>query len=691
MDQITSTANMEDEALPSVLNSFLNYLGRGGNLQYFVDFRDTGQQYKFFKVGETIEIPQWKTVYFSVNPVYKKPENGKATIQDVMAINTLFADMDGKDFSGGHYNSKEWSLQPEDIRDAANVKALAHIESFTPPPSIIVFSGGGYQPYWLLKEPEILTDENRGRLANLEARWVDHVGGDKGAKDLCRVLRVPGSYNNKYDPPKQTQFIKYDLSITYTVDELERYLPEQVIKTNGNNNKTYQTSTLDTMFTIVNAMRYLSSERVDNYHNWIEVGQILKQEIGEAGFPIWKTWSETSNNYHNGDCESKWVGFGQRDHPRGELKLGTLIYYAEEDAKNGKAPVGAGALPNVDIVDATSGSIVREYNTSHDGSSWADLDKILGPIEWDWKNWIAKGFLSMLVGKLGVGKSVLELRICACYLLGWEFPDGTPFTGETGKVVWLEGEAGQAMNLSRAKAWGLPIEKIISPLNDPMMGFMLANDAHKKALEKSIYQPDTKFIVIDSLSGVDPRAEKSVEDSNNVKWLADLCKDSGKPIQLSHHIRKRGIFDVEDIITLDRIRGISSILQYCRTIWAIDIPNQLDKDNKRISSLKNNLGKLPEPLGLYIDDIGVIHFGDAPYIKHNETVTEKAIDLLKSLLTKGPVPSKKVEQEFIDAGISFATMNRAKEKLGVVSVREKEGWKWSLPVYSNIPYWEDSK
>jgi len=205
------------------------------------------------------------------------------------------------------------------------------------------------------------------------------------------------------------------------------------------------------------------------------------------------------------------------------------------------------------------------------------------------------------------------------------------------------------------------------------------------------YQEDLRVLdrFYDGLKTRDDRIR--VLERENAELKAKLQALHHRQESSSHHIRKRGIFDVEDIITLDRIRGISSILQYCRTIWAIDIPNQLDKDNKRISSLKNNLGKLPEPLGLYIDDIGVIHFGDAPYIKHNETVTEKAIDLLKSLLTKGPVPSKKVEQEFIDAGISFATMNRAKEKLGVVSVREKEGWKWSLPVYSNIPYWEDSK
>ena len=90
-------------------------------------------------------------------------------------------------------------------------------------------------------------------------------------------------------------------------------------------------------------------------------------------------------------------------------------------------------------------------------STWADLDAVMGPIEWDWKNWLARGFLNISVGMTGEGKSYLALRICGSYLLGWDWPDGTPFTGKQGSVIWCEAEAAQAINLSRAKRMGLPL------------------------------------------------------------------------------------------------------------------------------------------------------------------------------------------------------------------------------------------
>ena len=88
--------------------------------------------------------------------------------------------------------------------------------------------------------------------------------------------------------------------------------------------------------------------------------------------------------------------------------------------------------------------------------NWSALDGTLKPIEWDWPLWLAKGVLTMLSAKSGIGKSLLVLRIAGCYLNGWPWPDGTPFTGERGSILWCEAEAAQALNLERAKAWGLP-------------------------------------------------------------------------------------------------------------------------------------------------------------------------------------------------------------------------------------------
>jgi len=74
----------------------------------------------------------------------------------------------------------------------------------------------------------------------------------------------------------------------------------------------------------------------------------------------------------------------------------------------------------------------------HHSTSWANLHESIGPVEYDWQGWLPKGLLTILVSKSGDGKSLLALRLCGCYLLGLDWPDGTEFVGETGSVLWVE-------------------------------------------------------------------------------------------------------------------------------------------------------------------------------------------------------------------------------------------------------------
>jgi len=311
-------------------------------------------------------------------------------------------------------------------------------------------------------------------------------------------------------------------------------------------------------------------------------------------------------------------------------------------------------------------------------STWADLDTVLGPIEWDWPGWLARGFLHILVGMTGEGKSRLALRVCGTYLNGCEWPDGLPYNGDAACVLWCEAEAGQAMNRDRAKAMGYPTERIYSPLGDPLGDFRLNEPAHLAKLAYMAMLPEVKLIVVDSLSGADPTAEKSTEDAKNVNWLAGLARDTQKPILLTHHLRKRGLFDTEGEVSLDRVRGISTILQYARVIWAIDTPNLQDKETKRLSVIKSNLAKKPEPIGFVIND--EITFTDAPEKPKVETLQDRGIDLLLTLLSKGAMPAKTIEEEFDGAGLSKRTLWEAKKALAIVSTKQpQKGWLWSLP------------
>jgi P4 family phage/plasmid primase-like protien len=188
----------------------LAHLHRGGRWAYW--WTNPGKRSTWWEVGDPAPIPQGDiNVYFGVHPTNKaKDTNHRATIGDVAAISCLFAEMDAKDFAGG------------------KAGALDHVLALDPPPSVVVDSGGGYHCYWLLTEPYALTTATKRKRAQaVQRRWVSLTGGDPGAKDLARVLRVPGTHNLKYGDRPEVAVILADCSRLYDLDDLEALLPEE--------------------------------------------------------------------------------------------------------------------------------------------------------------------------------------------------------------------------------------------------------------------------------------------------------------------------------------------------------------------------------------------------------------------------------------------------------------------------------
>ena len=120
----------------------------------------------------------------------------------------------------------------------------------------------------------------------------------------------------------------------------------------------------------------------------------------------------------------------------------------------------------------------RPLARSFIGSTWADLEPVLGPIAWARKPWLPVGFLTGLLADQEMGKSILLLRIAACFLRGDPWPDDTPFDSDTGQVLWCEAESSQGLNWDRALRWGLPLDDILSPLPDPLDDVLLDDPRH---------------------------------------------------------------------------------------------------------------------------------------------------------------------------------------------------------------------
>lgn len=106
-------------------------------------------------------------LYYQLNRPRPDLRNRKATKADIEIVRGLHADID--------------------MADAAT---LARIRAFAPRPTLIVFSGGGYQPLWLLQDPTTEFD----RVERLNRAIARVLGGDN-CHNVDRLLRLPGTIN----------------------------------------------------------------------------------------------------------------------------------------------------------------------------------------------------------------------------------------------------------------------------------------------------------------------------------------------------------------------------------------------------------------------------------------------------------------------------------------------------------------
>jgi len=79
--------------------------------------------------------------------------------------------------------------------------ARENLKSFPFKPTIIVKSGNGVHCYWLLSEPA--EKDDIGRIEDINRRNAVALGGDLAATDAARIMRVPGTLNHKYQPPRE--------------------------------------------------------------------------------------------------------------------------------------------------------------------------------------------------------------------------------------------------------------------------------------------------------------------------------------------------------------------------------------------------------------------------------------------------------------------------------------------------------
>jgi hypothetical protein len=89
--------------------------------------------------------------------------------------------------------------------DCDDPRAARRLAAFRPAPAIVVASGPtGRHAYWLLDEA--LTPD-QAEAAN--RRLAEVLGADPQSTDAARILRPPGTFNFKYDPPAKVTLDRF--------------------------------------------------------------------------------------------------------------------------------------------------------------------------------------------------------------------------------------------------------------------------------------------------------------------------------------------------------------------------------------------------------------------------------------------------------------------------------------------------
>jgi len=324
--------------------------------------------------------------------------------------------------------------------------------------------------------------------------------------------------------------------------------------------------------------------------------------------------------------------------------------------------------------------------------TFEDVADQLGEIAWLWPAWMPQGFLCLLAGRDGIGKSKVALSLAGSVIRKAPWPDSTPVQATNGcrpEVLYIDTEGSQAVNLARLRDMCIPLGSVYW-FKDPrypeerMQDIMLDDPLAFARYERVVRARKPTLVVFDAFRGLFSGDENSSRDTWFLKRIAALCRDTHVTGLLLQHVTKRRPDEPVGIINLDSIRGSTAIRQCCRSIMALDEPDP-ESAAVRFRVLKVNVGPKPPALGLEVGQ--TLFFSPrAPEPPHKETTVDRVKDLLLNLLAHGPVAQGTIREQVEAAGFSWGSARRAKDDLGIVAAPERlQGgkgigrWIWALP------------
>lgn len=112
-----------------------------------------------------------------------------------------------------------WALWAE----CDGIAAARAAVSYSPRPAIIIASGSGpnVHAYWPLRDPLSPRDAEHANL-----RLAHALGADRACYDATRILRPPGTWNHKRQPPSPVTAVRIETDVSFTAAQVVECAPE---------------------------------------------------------------------------------------------------------------------------------------------------------------------------------------------------------------------------------------------------------------------------------------------------------------------------------------------------------------------------------------------------------------------------------------------------------------------------------
>jgi hypothetical protein len=416
-------------------------------------------------------------------------------------------------------------------------------------PSLIVeTSPGHFHEYFLVADDWPADEQGRADFKAVMERMVKAYGSDPGAKDLPRVLRVPGFWHRKHEP-----HLVHITKPNGSGEEVRRYTRAEILaafppveqpkKKDKPQPRDWLNNELDEIERARDALNFI---RPDDRKIWLDVGMALNDCFGDGARRLWDQWSAGSIKYDAHDQEKNWRSFGRRT----GITIATLFHYAQQAGWRGNSGPhfnGNKQQQSAEPGEEPSGGKDNAKDNTFNAQRLNQMT--FAPIKYVVHGYIVEG-LTLFAGKPKIGKSWLLLHAAFAVAEGGLTLGNAQC--EQGDVLYCALEDNQRRLQSRmTKLFGtqgwparLNFTCEMPRLTEGGLDFI-------KSWIESAAGP--RLVIIDTLAMVrmPNRKDTSTYDADYaaVKDLRDVALKYGIAIVLVHHLRKAEADDAFDTIS----------------------------------------------------------------------------------------------------------------------------------------------